>query len=140
MTDFQKERYEAIDAGYRALTSLNAALQQLKSARTWGNVDMFLSSGLFTSMMKYSKINKAQRYMDEARYALESFSRELQDVNRYYNLSLEIGDFLTFADVCMDNFFVDWAVQTRIKQAAEQVEQAIAYITEILHQLEETTI
>lgn len=140
MTDFQKERYEAIDAGYRALTSLNAALQQLKSARTWGNVDMFLSSGLFTSMMKYSKINKAQRYMDEARYALEAFSRELQDVNRYYNLSLEIGDFLTFADVCMDNFFVDWAVQTRIKQAAEQVEQAIAYITEILHQLEETTI
>ena len=57
--DFEKERNEAIAAGERALTSLRAAREELRSAGNWGLVDLFgggmisgLSSTGLYEMMK----------------------------------------------------------------------------------------
>ena len=47
--DIEKEKREAIEAGYRALNSLNAAKENLNSAKNWGLVDMF--GGGFFSMI-----------------------------------------------------------------------------------------
>ena len=38
--DLEKEKQEAIDAGYRALRSLSEAKENLNSAGNWGIVDM----------------------------------------------------------------------------------------------------
>ena len=112
--DIQKEKREAIDAGRKAISSLETARDNLNSAKNWGLVDM-----------------------EQAKYDLRNFSRELRDVNMACDLNFDIGDFLTFADYFFDGFFVDWMVQDRISTAKRQVEEAIRRIEDIVDQLQQ---
>ena len=120
--DIEKEKREAIEAGRRALNSLQAAKENLNSAKNWGLVDMF-GGGFFTTMLKHSRIDQAKRNMEQAKYDLRNFSRELNDVNMVCNLNIDTGDFLSFADYFFDGFVVDWVVQDRINNAKRQVEE-----------------
>ena len=74
--------------------------------------------------------------MDQARYDLKNFSRELKDVDMGLDLSIEIGEFLAFADWFFDGFVVDFMVQSRINKAASQVDEAIRRVKAIVEQLE----
>lgn len=132
--DFEKERNEAILAGERALDSLRAARDELNSAGNWGLVDL-LGGGLISGLVKHSKMSNAQNYMEQAKWNLQNFSRELQDVNMVHNLNLELGDFLTFADFFFDGVVADWLVQDRINETKRQVEDAIRHVETILGQL-----
>lgn len=133
--DIQKEKREAIDAGRKAISSLETARDNLNSAKNWGLVDMF-GGGFFTTMIKHSKIDQAKENMEQAKYDLRNFSKELRDVNMARDLNFDIGDFLTFADYFFDGFFVDWMVQERINTAKCQVEEAIRRIENIVDQLQ----
>lgn len=132
--DLEKEKREAIDAGNRALRSLRDAQNNLDSAKNWGIWDM-IGGGFISTMVKQSKMNEAKRNMDQARYDLENFSKELKDVNIACHLDIETGDFLSFADYFFDNFFVDWMVQDRINQASDQVAEAIQRVETIIRQI-----
>lgn len=132
--DLEKEKREAIEAGQRALSSLYQARENLNSAKNWGLWDMF-GGGVISSMVKRSKMDRAKQNMEQAKYDLQNFSRELADVNGVYHLDIETGDFLSFADWFFDNFIVDWMVQDRINKARDQVEDAIARVEEIVKQL-----
>lgn len=134
MYDYEKERREAIMAGEKALDSLYSAQKELNSAKNWGLVDMF-GGGFFTTMVKRSKMGNAQQYMEQAKWDLQRFSRELNDVNMACNLHIEMGDFLSFADYFFDGFVADWLVQDRINNARDQVDTAIRRVEMILHQL-----
>ncbi len=133
--DFEKERTEAIDAGNRALASLRQAQDNLQRAKDWGVFDM-LGGGMVSSLIKRSKMDAAKQNMEQAKFDLQNFSRELQDVNMACNLNIETGDFLSFADWFFDNFFVDWMVQSRIKNAMSQVTEAIRQVENVLAQLQ----
>ena len=133
--DIEKEKREAIEAGRRALNSLQAAKENLNSAKNWGLVDMF-GGGFFTTMLKHSKMDHAKQNMDQAKYDLRNFSRELNDVNMVCNLNIDTGDFLSFADYFFDGFVVDWVVQDRINNAKRQVEEAIRRTESIVNQLQ----
>ncbi len=130
-----KERREAIDAGNRALRSLKEAQNNLDSAKNWGLWDMF-GGGFISTMAKHSKMDSAKQNMEQAKYDLRNFSRELDDVNMTCHLDIETGDFLSFADWFFDGFVVDWMVQDRIKQASGQVAEAIRRVEGILRQLQ----
>ncbi len=132
--DYEKEKQEAIGAGIRALDSLNAAKDFLYHAADWGLLDM-IGGGLFTTMIKHSKLDKARSALEAARYDLQNFSKELADIDRKFNLSLELGDFLELADYLFDNFFVDYLVQEKITEAREQVDRAIAGVERIVYEL-----
>lgn len=132
--DFEKERQEAIAAGERALHSLRNAQNELNSAKNWGVVDL-LGGGFVTSMVKRSKMNNAQGYMDQAKYDLQSFSRELRDVDRYLDLNINTSDFLSFADWFFDGLAVDWMVQSRINKARDQVDEAIWRVEAVIREL-----
>lgn len=132
--DLQKEKREAVDAGYRALRSLQAAQDNLDSAKNWGLWDMF-GGGLISTMLKQSKMDSAKQNMEQAKYDLREFSQELRDVSISYELDIETGDFLSFADWFFDGFFVDWMVQDRINKAREQVSEAIRQVEDILRRL-----
>lgn len=132
--NLEKEKREAIEAGKRALVSLRAAQNNLNSARNWGMWDMF-GGGFVSTMLKHSKMDTAKQNMEQAKYDLRNFSRELQDVSMSYNLDIETGDFLSFADWFFDGFVVDWMVQDRINRARNQVEEAIRRVEDILRQL-----
>lgn len=133
--NLEQEKREAIEAGQRALRSLQRAKENLNSAGNWGLVDMF-GGGFFTTMIKHSKMDQAKQNMEEAKYNLRSFSKELNDVNMACNLNIDTGDFLTFADYFFDGFFVDWLVQDKINNAKSQVEEAIRRTEAILRQLQ----
>ena len=130
----EKEKREAIEAGCRALDSLHAAENNLNSAKNWGMVDMF-GGGFLSTMLKHSKMDQAKQNMEQAKYDLRNFSRELNDVNMVCNLNININDFLAFADYFFDGFVVDWMVQDRINNAKRQVEEAIRRTENIINQL-----
>lgn len=133
--DLEKEKREAIEAGNRALCSLREAQKNLQSAKNWGIWDM-LGGGFISTMAKHSKMDRAKQNMEQAKYDLKKFSKELDDVNMNYHLEIQTGDFLSFADWFFDGFFVDWMVQDRINQASDQVSNAIYRVENILRQLQ----
>ena len=130
----QKEINEAISAGERALNSLNLAKDELQRARNWGFADMLGGGGLIT-LAKHSKIHNAENYINQAKYDLQTFSREVSDVNSFEGVDLGIGDFLTFADFFFDGIIADFMVQQKINEAAAQVDEAIRRVRQVLQQL-----
>ena len=87
-------------------------------------------------MVKQSKMQHARQCMEQARYDLDNFSRELRDVSMIYYLHIETSDLLTFADVFFDNAFVDLMVQDRINKARRQIDEAIRRVEDVLRQLQ----
>lgn len=130
----RREMKEAIDAGERALRSLHNAQEKLNSAGNWGLFDMF-GGGLFSTMMKRSKMDDATRLMEDAKRDLKQFQRELRDVNVPLDLKMEVGSFLSFADFFFDGFVADYLVQSKISDAKEQVSDAIIRVKQILNEL-----
>ena len=72
-----REIRQAIDAADNALDHLRSARRYLDSAGNWGLLDMF-GGGLISGFMKHSKMSDAEREIDDARYALQRFSKELR--------------------------------------------------------------
>ena len=134
MYDYEKERLEAVSAGQRALDSLNLAKNELNSAKNWGIVDL-IGGGFLSTLCKRSKMDQAQSYMDDAKSDLKRFQKELSDITDESNLNVQTGDFFTIADYFFDGLAADWLVQDRIKQAREQVDEAISRVEGILAQL-----
>ncbi|MDO5574597.1 MAG: hypothetical protein Q4G60_11545 [bacterium] len=130
-----KEIREAQDAGMRSLRCLQDAQKLLSSAGNWGLVDMFGGSFL-SGLMKHSKISDANHQMEQAKYEVQRFQKELQDINVPGNFGVGVGDFLTFADFFFDGLIVDWMVQSKIKEAKRQVEDAIRKIEIVLRDLD----
>ena len=130
----RREMKEAMDAGERALTSLRNAQEKLNSAGNWGLFDMF-GGGLFSTIMKRSKMDDAQQLMEAAKTDLKRFQRELKDVNIPLDLRMEVGSFLSFADFFFDGFVADYLVQSKISEAKEQVSDAIIRVEQILNEL-----
>lgn len=59
--DIEKEKREAIEAGRRALNSLQAAKENLNSAKNWGLVDMICP--LSSRQVKYLKVSDKNTYI-----------------------------------------------------------------------------
>lgn len=136
MTDEQRNREieEAIRAGEQAFKSLKSAEEKLSSAGNWGIVDI-LGGGLFTNLIKHSKINDASSYMEKAKTDLKKFQRELKDIPDYGELNIDIGGFLSFADFFFDGILADCMVQPRISDAKRKVQEAARRTERLLSEL-----
>jgi hypothetical protein len=73
--------------------------------------------------------------MEQAKYDLSRFGKELNDVNMVCDLNMDVGGFLTFADFFFDGVVADWLVQDRINEARRQVDEAIWRVQEIINRL-----
>ena len=129
----KKEVREAIRAGEAALDYLREAREALDSAGNWGLLDIF-GGNFISGMIKHSRIDDAKQAMTNAKRALDSFRRELQDVNEP-EISLGIDNFVTFADFFFDGILVDVLVQSKISKAKEQVDDAGRRVTQMLQEL-----
>ena len=130
----RREMKEALDAGERALSSLRMAQEKLNSAGNWGLFDMF-GGGLFSTIIKRSKMDDASKLMETAKSDLKRFQKELKDVNVPLDMRMEVGSFLSFADFFFDGFVADYLVQSKISDAKEQVSDAIIRVEQILNEL-----
>lgn len=80
-------------------------------------------------------MDQAKQNMEQDKYDLQNFSRELNDVNMTCNLNINTNDFLAFADYFLDGFVIDWMVQDRINKAKQQVREEIRRTENIIDQL-----
>ena len=127
----QNEIMEAIWAGESALRCLERAGEQLGNARNWGWIDMF-GGNFFSGWMKHSRLEEAALSLEQAKSKLQLFQKELRDVSLPLECRMENHGFLVFADFFFDGIVTDWLVQSRIEEAREQVEAAIAKVTSVL--------
>lgn len=130
----RREMKEAMEAGERALSTLRYAQEKLNSAGNWGIFDMF-GGGLFSTIMKRSKMDEAQNLMESAKMDLQRFQKELRDVHIPFDLKMEVSSFLSFADFFFDGFVADYLVQSKISDAKTQVADAIYKVEQILNEL-----
>lgn len=133
--DFEKERDEALAAGRAALSSLQEAREMLSSARGWGIYDTFFKGGFISGLIKHSKMDNAEQCIEQARYDLMRFNTELHDLD-LMGINLNTGDLLGFADIFFDGFLSDILMQSRIKDACDGVDNAIAKVQSLITQLE----
>ena len=130
-----REIDEAIRAGERALDSLREAKNQLNSARNWGIYDM-IGGGLISSMIKHSKIDQANEWMDQANRDLRCFAKELRDVDSE-DLQIDTGSLVTMLDIFCDNFFSDLLVQQKINDGRARIDALSDRIEDVLYTLKQ---
>ena len=111
---------EAISAGQQALSTLHDAQKKLDSAAGWGLFDL-LGGGTLTTLIKRSKMHKAQDLIDDLRHDLRAFQREVKDVEIISDLDFDDGTLLAFADYFFDDFLADFLVQRKISSAQKQL-------------------
>ena len=128
-----REIDEAIRAGERALDSLREAKEQLNSARNWGIYDM-IGGGLISSMIKHSKIDRANEWMDQANRDLRCFAKELRDVDSD-DLQIDTGSLVSMLDIFCDNFFSDIMVQKKINDSRARIDALSDRIEDALQAL-----
>lgn len=128
--DRLKELKEAKEAADQVIIRIDAGLNQLKSASSWGILDIF-GGGLISSLVKRNKIGEANRSLEELSVSLKSLNKELRDVD--ISLPDAIPDSLSdeLFDLIFDNIFTDIRVQGEIKEnliALKELRHAVVEI------------
>ena len=129
-----KEVKEAINAGKNASSALSQMMEPLDSARNWGIWDM-LGGGFFTDMIKHSKIDDANKMSYDVQQCLKRFQKELNDVNEFTDIAVDISSFATFADFFFDGLFADWFVQSKINESISNLDNANRKVEDIIEDL-----
>ncbi len=125
----------ALGAGERALECLRGAQGSLGSARSWGAFDM-MGGGLLSTMVKHDKLGDARRQAEHAGRMLQVFHDAL-GADRVRVPKVEIGSFAKFADYFFDGLISDWAVQSRIRNAQQQMDEAVRRVEHAVIALQE---
>ena len=131
----RREIDEAILAGEQALDSLQEAKKQLNSARAWGIYDL-VGGGVISSVIKHSKINNANEWMDQASRDLRRFAKELRDVDSE-DLQIDTGSLVSMLDIFCDNFFSDLLVQQKINDGRARIDALSDRIEDVLYTLKQ---
>ena len=123
---------EAVAAAELAAGGLERARRTLASAGDWATYDTFFGGGMFSDMMKYQRMDEAQRLLHDADRALRNLSVELADVgvNAVVH-GLAVDGLTQTIDVWFDNIFSDWSVRSRITEAARRAEAAAGVVHQI---------
>lgn len=132
----QKEILEAKIAAKAALDKANEAKSSIDSAGGWSTFDL-LGGGAMADMMKYAKLNEAERRIQELQVLLGRLKTELADVQVDVDVQVKVGDFLMMADFFFDNLFTDYAVRSKISNAKAQLEQVMDQIRDVICQMDD---
>ena len=120
-----RELAEADAAGEVALAELTKARTLLAKADDWSAWDTWFDGGAFTSYMKHERLNDVQKHLASAAEHLERFSHELADVELPSVSAPDIDTLTRNLDIWFDNFFTDFAVRRRIKDARASLEESV---------------
>lgn len=129
-----KEVREAIEAGKKTSQSLERVKAKLGTARNWGIWDM-VGGGFITNVAKHSAISDANAMTEELHYNLNSFKKELSDVDQFTDIQVNLSAFASFADFFLDGIFADWFVQSKINDSIDNVNAALRNTDSIVEEL-----
>ena len=125
---------DVFEAGKRAASAIKDALNTIQSARNYSTYDIFFG-GMIATGLKHQRMDDASHDIHKAQTALRHFQEELMDLEELTDHSLEIGNFLTFADYFFDGFIVDLTVHNRINESKLQVENMEDTVNQLLEQV-----
>ncbi|MFC6023319.1 hypothetical protein ACFP2T_45095 [Plantactinospora solaniradicis] len=137
LTAEARETDEALRAAGAAAQALHLVRSKLGSASSWSTYDTFFGGGVVGSMIKHSRLDDAARAAAHADQCLAALRTELADVSDVPlgGPRLAIGGTTRFVDVWFDNIFTDLSVRDRIRNAQQNVEQAIQRVGEVRDRL-----
>lgn len=135
----KREIDEAVTAASAVLLSLDAVIAALESAEGWGTWDM-LGGGLLSTAVKHSRIDEARDAVQDVQARMSRFTRELADVQRSTDVSIQIDGLDTFADFFFDGLIMDWIVQSKIQDSLDQSRQAHQRIARAVTDLEKLRV
>lgn len=119
-----RELDEAEAAAHAADAALSHVATLLKKAEAWGTWDL-MGGGMIATAIKHDRIEKARGAAQHAGQALQRLGMELSEARiEAVELTVDLGDFMGFADFWLDGMIADWFVQDRIEQAARRVADA----------------
>lgn len=130
-----KEIKEAIYAVNGANDTIKKVKKSLNAASTWGTFDI-LGGGIVSTMAKRSHMQDTQNLIQELSKKLKIVNQELDDIKLNINTDLKVEGFLGMADYFLDNIFVDLAVQSKIEQARNNIDDVSNKINNLLEKLE----
>lgn len=133
-----RELQEAGDAGERALAQIDAAQSSLRDAEGWSTWDL-VGGGLLTDMMKYSRMDEAQRLMEGVQSELRRYQAELADVAQAASFEMQPDGMLRMADYFFDNFFTDFLVRDRIQKSVCRMQEVGGQVAQMQEQLRRET-
>ncbi len=129
-----REIGEALSAGQYAAGRLQAAVEELEDAESWGRYDMF-GGGMIASSIKHDHIDNAADAAHEAQLALDRFNAELADIQIAPMGDVSMSEGMRFADTFFDGLIVDWMAQRGIEESLEGVASTKADVEMALRRL-----
>lgn len=135
LTSRLTELKEAIGAGRSVKGALSDALESLDRAGSWGQFDLF-GGGTISGIKKHQHIDAAEENLYRAQVNMRKFQKELLDVKEEAYLDINVSGMLKFADFFFDGFIVDYMVQNKINQSADETRNQYYKVGEILIKLE----
>ncbi|MEG0593353.1 MAG: hypothetical protein RR512_08550, partial [Coprobacillus sp.] len=129
-----KEIEEAIDAGEKSKDCFEKVLGYLSSAENWGIYDI-VGGGMFSSMIKHSKIDDAQNALQLAKNQLGYFEKEMKDIKGWDVHIEEFSMGIVMFDQFFDNIFTDFMVQNKISKSIENIANVQTNIENTLDRL-----
>ena len=128
---------KAVNIINRLLPLLDEAERNLSSARNWSIFDV-LGGGFIVDLFKHSKLSKAQGNMEQVNSLMNELSCILRGINIPADCTMEVGNFVTFADFLFDGFFVDAYVTSQIMGSIDQVRKMKTKLSDLKKYLLET--
>ena len=129
----QKEIEEAESVGRSLVGAIDAAQDSLESAQGWGLWDM-MGGDMLSSIAKHNNINDAEESYIYISNLLQSFNKELGDVNF---ASLSFSSTTIAFDIFFDNIFTDFAVQSKINDALSNTSYLRKNVSDVMNKLEQ---
>jgi len=129
--EWQKEIEEARTVALRVLDSLEKIEKKLHSARRWGIFDL-LGGDFFSSLIKHSKMDDAQRMLRQVQSDLVLLQKELKDIDIQFSEDISASGFEKFMDIVFDNIVSDWLTQSRINKSLQEVARVKAALNDVL--------
>ena len=127
-----KEEGEAAAAAAAALEALDAVRQSLDSAAGWSTYDTWFGGGIVASSVKHTRMDEAADAAATADRQLAVLRSELADVTEAGVIApLPVSAGTRFADIWLDNFFTDLSVDSRIRQASDNVEATLRQVSDV---------
>ena len=125
---------KAIDLTNKLIFLLDSAESSLSSARNWGFLDV-LGGGLFTDLIKHSKLNKASQTMQEVNYLMQELQNALGSIQMPQDYSMNVSGFETFADFFFDGALVDIYMTSKIMSSLNEVKNLKSRLYELKRRL-----
>ena len=127
----EKELGEAIYAGENVLRAIDDVLKELDSAHSMATWDLFADS-LLVDLMKYNKIDSAEKELNNLERYLDRYQNELKDVDLQTSIAYEeLGQMSRAFDIFFDNIFSDWNTRDTIDRNRMMLEDMMVEVEDV---------